>query len=128
MSNILTSASIRAIERGLRRGKSLTVIPDRKGSARVLESAEFLSAEESDALLRSLAQPTPGDYLERFIWEYAGGVTKAFAAKTDYHPNRISALKSSQRGISARLFRRMAAAYKLNGKERDYWSKRLLDL
>jgi hypothetical protein len=128
MASILTSTSIRAIERGIRQGKCLTVIPDRKGSARIVESAEFLSAEESEALLKSLSQPTPGDYLERFIWEHEDGVTKAFAAKTGYHPNRISALKSSRRGISARLFRRMAAAYKLSAKERDYWTKRLLDL
>jgi plasmid maintenance system antidote protein VapI len=91
-------------------------------------SSEFLSAEESEALIRSLPKPTPGDCLERFIWEFESGSVKDFAAKVGYHPNRISALKSATRGISPRLFRRMVEAYKLGRKEREFWGKRLLGI
>jgi plasmid maintenance system antidote protein VapI len=56
---------------------------------------QFLTPEESEAFLKTLAQPTPGDWLERFIWEFSNGSVKDFAAKVDYHPNRISALKST---------------------------------
>ena len=51
-----------------------------------------------------------------FIWEFEVGNVKKFAAKVGYHPNRISALKSATRGISTRLFRRMAEAYGLSKK------------
>jgi plasmid maintenance system antidote protein VapI len=104
----------------------MTIIPDSRGAAKVVESEEFLSAEESDELLRSLPQPTPGTALDVFVWEFESGSVKRFAAKVGYHPNRISALKSATRGISARLFRRMADAYKLPKKEHEFWGKRLL--
>jgi hypothetical protein len=94
----------------------------------VVESEEFLSTAESDALMKSLAQPTPGMYLEQFIWEFEDGSTKAFAGKAGYHPNRISTLKSSRGGISTRLFRRMVEAYKLNKKDRVFWAKELLGI
>ena len=91
----------------------------------IVESDEFLTPEESAALLNSLAQPTPGTCLEQFIWEYADGNVKEFATKVGYHPNRISALKSASSGISIRLFRRMTEAYKLAKKEHEFWSRRL---
>lgn len=125
MSTVLSSASIRAIEKGIRAGRRLTVMPDRKGVARVVENNDFLSAAESEALLKTLEQPTPGTCLEMFIWEFEFGSVKHFAAKVGYHPNRISVLKSSTRGITARLFRRMADAYKLTKKQRAFWEKRL---
>ncbi len=89
---------------------------------------QFLTPEESEAFLNTLAQPTPGDFLERFIWEFADGSVKKFAAKVDYHPNRISALKSTTQGISTRLFRRIIKAYRLSEKERAFWAKRLLNV
>jgi plasmid maintenance system antidote protein VapI len=89
---------------------------------------EFLTAEESEAFLQSLDQPTPGTYLDMFIWEFESGGVKLFAAKVGYHPNRISALKSATRGISPRLFRRMVEAYHLGKKEREFWGKRLLGI
>ena len=52
MSTVLSTKSIRAIEKGIRAGRCLTVIPDRKGVARVVESDEFLTAEESAAFLK----------------------------------------------------------------------------
>jgi hypothetical protein len=128
MSTVLSSRSIRVIEKGIRAGRCLTVIPNRKGTAQVVESREFLTAEESAVFLKSIAQPTPGTYLDMFIWELECGSVKRFAAKVGYHPNRISALKSATRGISARLFRRMAEAYKLSKKEREFWGKRLLGI
>ena len=128
MATVLSSRSIRAIEKGIRAGRCMTVIPDPQGAARVVESEEFLSAEESDELLRSLPQPTPGTSLDVFIWQFECGSVKRFAAKTGYHPNRISALKSATCGISARLFRRMAEAYKLNKKDREFWGKRLMGI
>ena len=124
MSTVLSSQSIRAIERGIRTGRCLTVLPDRKGAARVVESDEFLTAEESAAFLKSIAQPTPGTYLDMFIWNFECGSVKRFAAKIGYHPNRISALKSATRGISARLFRCIAEAYKLQESDREFWGKR----
>ena len=93
-----------------------------------MKNSEFLSTEESEALLKNIAQPTPGTCLEQFIWEFESGTTKNFAKKVGYPPNRISALKSSRRGISMRLFQRMVKAYKLGEKERDFWAKRLLDI
>jgi len=119
---------LKAIEKGIREGKSLTLIPDNRGSVKVLESSEFLTAEESAAFLKTLAQPTPGDWLERLIWEFANGSIKKFAAKVEYHPNRISALKSTTQGISTRLFRRIIKAYRLSEKERTFWAKRLLNV
>jgi len=89
---------------------------------------EPLTTRASKALLRSITQPTPGTYLEQFIWEYGNGNTKVFAKKVGYHPNRISTLKSSPRGISTRLFRRMVEAYKLPKKEREFWAKGLLGI
>jgi hypothetical protein len=94
----------------------------------MVESSEFLSAEESEALICSLPKSTPGHCLERFIWEFESGSVKDFAAKVGYHPNRISALKSATRGMSPRLFRRMVEAYKLGKKEREFWGKRLLGI
>ena len=113
MSTVLSSKSIRAIERGIREGRCLTVIPNARGQAAVIESEEFLTAEESEAFLKSIGEPTPGTCLGMFIWEFECGSVKDFAAKVGYHPNRISALKSATHGISPRLFRRMAEAYKL---------------
>jgi plasmid maintenance system antidote protein VapI len=127
MSTVLSTKSIRAIEKGIRAGRCLTVIPDCKGAARVVESEEFLTAEESEAFLKSIAQPTPGTYLDMFVWENECGSVKRFAAKVGYHPNRISALKSASRGISPRLFLRMADAYNLSKKDREFWGKRLLE-
>ena len=89
---------------------------------------EFLTAEESEALARSIPQSTPGHCLDRFIWEFESGSVKDFAAKVGYHPNRISALKSATHGISPRLFRRMAEAYRLGKKDREFWGKRLLEI
>jgi len=128
MATVLSSKSIRAIEKGIRAGRCLTVIPDARGGARVVESDEFLTPEESERFLESLAQPTPGTYLDMFIWEFENGGVKDFAAKVGYHPNRISALKSATRDISSRLFRRMAEVYKLGKKEREFWGRRLLGL
>jgi plasmid maintenance system antidote protein VapI len=128
MTAVLSSKSIRAIEKGIRAGRCLTVIPGRKGAARVVESDQFLTPEESAALLQRIARPTPGTCLEQFIWEYADGSVKEFAAKVGYHPNRISALKSASRGISTRLFRRVTEAFKLTKKEGDFWSRRLLGI
>jgi hypothetical protein len=128
MSIVLSTRSIRAIEKGIRAGRCLTVIPDRRGTARVVESNEFLSEEESNAFLNSIAQPTPGTYLDMFIWEREYGSVQEFSKKVGYHPNRISALKRATRGISARLFRRMAEAYKLSKKDREFWGKRLLGI
>lgn len=127
MAGVLSTKSIKIIEKGIREGKCLTLIPDRKGSARVVESTEFLTPEESEALLKSIPPMIPGECLERFIWEFENGSTKNFAEKTGYHPNRISALKSSSRAISMRLFRRITAAYQLSDKQRDFWAKRLLN-
>lgn len=126
MSAVLSSRSIRTIEKGIRAGRCMTVIPDSRGVARVFESDEFLSPEESEAFLKSLAQPTPGTCLDMFIWEFECGNVKEFATKVGYHPNRISALKSATRGISPRLLRRMVEAYGLAKKEREFWGKRLL--
>ncbi len=92
------------------------------------DDSEFLTPEESEELLRSLPQPTPGTALDVFIWEFESGSVKRFAAKIGYHPNRISALKSATRAISARLFRRMAEAYKLSKRDREFWGKRLLGI
>jgi hypothetical protein len=128
MSTALSAKAIRAIEKGIRAGRSLTVIPGRRGAALVFETNEFLTAEESEEFLKSLAQPTPGTYLDTFIWQYEYGSVKKFAAKVGYHPNRISALKSATRGISPRLFRRMADAYKLSKKDREFWGKHLLGI
>jgi hypothetical protein len=128
MATVLSSKSIRAIEKGIREGKCLTVIPDAKGGACVVENDEFLTPEESERFLESLAQPTPGTYLDMFVWEFENGCIKDFAAKIGYHPNRISALKSATRGISHRLFRRMIEAYSLGKKEREFWGGRLLGI
>lgn len=125
---LLSSKLIRAIEKGIRAGRCMTVIPNPQGAAKVVESEEFLSPEESEELLRSLPQPTPGTALDVFIWERECGCVKRFAAKVGYHPNRISTLKCATRGISARLFRRMAEAYKLDKKDREFWGKRLLGI
>ena len=86
----------------------------------------LLTPKESDVLLSTLAQPTSGDWLERFIWEFADGSVKKFAAKVGYHPNRISVLKASTKGLSMRLVRRIVKAYKLSEKEQAFWVKRLL--
>jgi hypothetical protein len=126
MSTVLSTKSIRAIERGIRAGRCLTVMPNRKGVARVVESDQFLTAQESAAFLKSIAQPTTGTYLDMFLWERECGSVKRFAAKVGYHPNRISALKSASGPISARLFHRMAKMYKLDDKQREFWAKRLL--
>jgi hypothetical protein len=128
MSTVLSSRSIRAIEKGIRAGRCLTVIPDSRGAAQVVESDEFLTPEESEAFLKSIAQPTPGTYLDMFIWEFECGSVKRFAAKVGYHPNRISTLKSSTAPISAALFRCIAEAYKLGKKEREFWGKGLLGI
>ena len=128
MSTVLSSKSIRRIEKGIRAGRCLTVIPDSRGGAHVVESEEFLTPEESEAFLRSIGQPTPGSCLDVFIWEFECGSVKDFAAKVGYHPNRISALKSATRGISPRLFRRMVEAYSLGKKEREFWGNRLLGI
>jgi hypothetical protein len=126
MAGVLSEKSVKAIERGLRHGKCLTVIPDPKTGARVFECSEYLTPEESEVLLQSLAQPTPGTCLERFIWEFENGSTKRFARKVGYHPNRISAIKSGDRHISLRLFRRITDAYQLSEKERRFWAERLV--
>ena len=126
MATVLSSRSIRAIEKAIRAGRCLTVIPDRKGVAKVVESEDFLTPEESEAFLKTIAQPTPGTYLDMFIWERESGSVKRFAEKVGYHPNRISVLKSATRGISARLFRHMTEAYRLTKRDREFWSKRLL--
>jgi len=89
---------------------------------------QFLAPEETEAFLNSLPQPTPGDVLERFIWEFADGSVKKFAAKVGYHPNRISVLKSSTKGLSMRLVRRIVKAYKLSEKEQAFWGKRWLNV
>jgi hypothetical protein len=128
MTSVLSFKAIKTIERGIREGRCMTVIPDAKGVARVVESDEFLSKDESDALLKSVAQPTPGTFLDMFIWEFADGSVQRFAEKVGYHPNRVSALKSTTRGISSRLLRRMIEAYELGQKQRKFWSKNLLGL
>jgi hypothetical protein len=128
MASVISAKSWKAIERAIRAGKCLTLIPNCHGSVQVLESSEFLSPEESAAFLKTLAQPTSGDWLERFIWEFADGSVKKFAVKVGYHPNRISVLKSTTEGISTRLFRRIIKAYKLSEKERAFWAKRLLNV
>jgi hypothetical protein len=128
MATGLSSTSLRAIEKGIRAGRCLTIIPDSRGGARVVESDEFLSQDESEALTKSLSQPTPGTYLDSFIWQRESGSVKNFAAKVGYHPNRVSSLKSATRGISPRLFRRMVEAYSLDKKERAFWGKRLLGI
>jgi hypothetical protein len=128
MSTVLSSKSIRTIEKGIRAGRCLTVIPDYRGGVHVVESDEFLTPEESEEMLKSLAQPSPGTCLDMFIWEFESGSVKDFAAKVGYHPNRVSALKSATRGISPRLFRRMVEAYKLGKKQREFWGKRLLGI
>jgi hypothetical protein len=128
MSTVLSSRSIRAIEKGIMAGRCLTVIPDRNGAAKVVDNDEFLSAEETEKFLKNIAQPTPGTYLDMFIWELESGSVKRFADKVGYHPNRISTLKSSANPISARLFFRMAGVYKLGKKERDFWVRRLLGI
>jgi len=93
---------------------------------KMMDEHQFLTPEESEAFLKTLAQPTSGDWLERFIWEFANGSVKTFAAKVGYHPNRISSLKSTTKGISARLVRRIIKACRLSEKERAFWAKRLL--
>ncbi len=128
MASVLSPKVIRQIERGIRAGRCLTVVPDAKGAACVMESDQLLSREESDAFLSRIEQPTPGTYLDMFIWEFADGSVKRFAEKVNYHPNRISSLKSSTRPISPRLFRRMTGAYKLGPKEREFWGKALLGI
>jgi hypothetical protein len=55
MSQLLTAKTIKEIVRGIRAGKCLTLIPTRRGSVKVLESSEFLSPEESEAFLKTLA-------------------------------------------------------------------------
>jgi plasmid maintenance system antidote protein VapI len=128
MSQALSTKSLKEIERGIGAGKCLTIIPGKNGSVHVVDNTLFLTPEESEVFLKTLPKPTPGDALERFIWEYANGSVKAFAAKVDYHPNRISALKSTTKGISARLVRRIIKAYKLSEKERAFWAKRWLNV
>jgi hypothetical protein len=128
MSTVLSSKSIRAIEKGILAGRCLSVFPDSHGSAIVVENDAFLSPEESETLLKRLAQPTPGTYLETFIWEFEEGMVKEFARKVGYHPNRITALKSATKRLSARLFQCMAEAYKLSAKDREFWGKRLLGI
>jgi hypothetical protein len=128
MASVLSSRALQAIERGIRAGRCLTVMPNARGGACVVESDQFLSAEESKALLERIAQPTPGAYLDMFIWEFDEGSVKHFAAKVGYHQNRISALKRATRGISPRLFHRMTEAYKLGPKEREFWGKGLLGI
>ena len=128
MATVISARSLKTIEKGIRAGKCLTLIPSKNGSIHVLESSEFLSPKESEEFLKTLPQPTPGDWLERFIWEFADGSVKKFAAKVGYHPNRISVLKSSTKGISARLVRRIIKSYKLSEKERAFWAKRLLNV
>jgi hypothetical protein len=78
--------------------------------------------------LKAITQPTPGTYLDMFLWEHEAGSVKGFAAKVGYHPNRISALKSASGPISARHFHRMADTYKLDKKQREFWAKRLLGI
>ena len=91
---------------------------NRKCGKKALDKYEFLTPEESEALARSIAQPTPGHVLERFIWQFESGSVRHFAAKVGYHPDRIS----------ARLFHRMAEAHKLSKKDREFWGKRLLGI
>ncbi len=128
MATVLSSKSIRAIEKGIRAGRCMTVIPDRPGDPRVVESDEFLTPEESEAFVKGLPQPTPGTYLDMFIWEFADGNVMRFATKVGYHPNRISTLKSSTGPISSRLFHRIAEAYKLSKKDREFWARGLLGI
>ncbi len=92
------------------------------------DSYEFLTPEESDAFVRSLPHPTPGTALDMFIWEYEFGNVRRFAAKVGYDLNAISVLKSAAHPISPRLFRRMAAVYKLTKKDREFWGKHLLGI
>jgi hypothetical protein len=128
MSPVLSKKLLKEIERGIRAGKCLTLIPRKTGSVLVIDNDEFLTPQESQEFLKSLGKPTPGDVLERFIWEFANGSVKDFAKKIGYHPNRISALKNSRKGISIRLFRRIVEKYRLPEKERHFWAKRLLDV
>ncbi len=128
MATVISAKSLKTIEKGIRAGKCLTLIPNRRGSIDILESSEFLSPQESEAFLKTLAQPTTGDWLERFIWEFANGSVKKFAAKVGYHPNRISVLKSLTEGLSMRLIRLMIKAYRLSEKEQAFWVKRLLNV
>ena len=128
MSQVISAKSLKEIERGVGAGKCLTLIPRKNGSVHVVDNTQFLTPEETEAFLKTLPQPTPGDVLERFIWEFANGSVKAFAAKVGYHPNRISALKSTTKGISTRLVRRIIKVYKLSEKERAFWAKRLLNV
>lgn len=102
---------------GYREAKSAEQLPD---------DYEFLTPEESKALVRSLLQPTAGTCLEMFIWEFEYGDMMRFAAKVGYHPNSITTLKSAARPISAWLFRRMMGMYKRSKKEREFWGKWLL--
>ncbi|MGW8256785.1 MAG: hypothetical protein ACWGMZ_04800 [Thermoguttaceae bacterium] len=128
MAQVLSTKSIKEIERGILAGKCLTIIPGKKGSLHVVDNTQFLTPEETEEFLKKLPQPTTGDALERFIWEFADGSVKKFALKVGYHPNRISALKSSDKGISTRLVRRIIKAYKLSEQERTFWTKRLLNV
>jgi hypothetical protein len=128
VATVISAKSLKVIEKGIRAGKCLTLVPNRRGSIDILESSEFLSPQESEEFLKTLAQPTSGDWLERFIWEFADGSVKTFAAKVGYHPNRISVLKSSTIGLSMRLVRRIIKAYKLSEKEQAFWVKRWLNV
>jgi hypothetical protein len=106
----------------------MTIISRKNGAVHVMDNSQFLSPEESEAFLKTLPQPTPYDALERFIWEFAGGSVTKFASKVGYHPNRISVLKSTTKGISIRLVRRIIKAYRLSEKEQAFWAKRLLNV
>ena len=55
MASVISAKSLKAIERGIRAGKCLTLIPNRRGSIHILESGEYLSPEESEAFLKTLA-------------------------------------------------------------------------
>ena len=56
MNQVLSGKSLKAIERGIRDGRCLTLVPDGKGGAHVVDSDLFLSPEESEALLQLSAQ------------------------------------------------------------------------
>lgn len=128
MGEVLSQKSLRAIERGIRDGRCLTLIPDGKGGAHVVDSDLFLNLEESEAMLEGIAQPLPGTWLEQFIWQFEDGSVKVFAGKVGYHPNTVSTMKGRRRPLSARLFRRMAEAYRLDAAAREFWAKGLLGL
>jgi plasmid maintenance system antidote protein VapI len=128
MSQVLSAKSLKEIERGIGAGKCLTLIPRKNGSVHVVDNSEFLTPEETEAFMKTLPRPTPGDVLERFIWEFADGSVKKFAAKAGYHPNRISVLKASTKGLSMRLVRRIVKAYKLSEQEQAFWVKRFLNV